>query len=92
MADPVKIERAELERRWRTEMKQLGVNTIRTRFIQRMLVTDTMPYPEHAFIQAWLEKQERKARLRADVMRAIVVVGVIAACIAAWPTVRDWLR
>jgi hypothetical protein len=80
------------QRRWQAEMKRLGVEIVRTRFTARMPVTDNMPYPDTDFVQRWLAKQNRKANLQTDVLTAVAVVGAIAACIAAWPVIKEWLQ
>lgn len=90
MVDPILIKRAEAERKWRAEMKQLGLETVRTRFTARLPVTDVMPYPDAKFVQDWLARQDRKVRARASFVTTLALIGTIAACIVAWPVVRDW--
>jgi hypothetical protein len=60
--DAVRISRAQLEKRWRTDLKQIGRDTVRYRYTNRLPVTDVMPYPEAEFVRKWLERQDRKAK------------------------------
>jgi hypothetical protein len=91
MADPVVKKRTEIEKIWRTDMEQLGADTVRTRSIARMPVTDRMPYPEQSLVQKWLNQQNRNARVRTGLVTAVSVIAMIAACIAAWPVIKGWL-
>jgi hypothetical protein len=92
MADPIAIKRAEAEKIWRADMKQLGADVVRTRFTARMPVTDRMPYPDSAFVQMWLDQKGRNAKIWAGFVTAVSIVAMIAACIAAWPVVNGWLN
>jgi hypothetical protein len=91
MADPVAISRAKAQQKWRAEMDQLGSDVVRTRFTARLPVTDSMPYPDSTFVQEWLARQDRRAKTRTAFLTAIAIIGTIAACIAAWPVVKDWI-
>jgi hypothetical protein len=98
--DEVKSQREGEERRWLGEMEHLGYAIIAARFASRMAVTDRPPYPEADFVRAWLREQERAAlreKERAANRRlawqtSIAVITMIAACVAAWPVVKDWIR
>jgi hypothetical protein len=57
-----------------------------------MPITDNPPYPDTDFVQRWLAKQNRKAKLQTDILTAVAVVAAIAACVAAWPVVKEWLQ
>jgi hypothetical protein len=90
--DDVKSKRKSEERRWLGEMERLGYPIVAARFANRMAVIDMMPYPEADFVQAWLRKKERAANRRLAWQGLIAVVTMIAACIAAWPIAKGWIR
>ncbi len=50
------------------------------------------PYPEEDFVRAWLRKKERAARRRLAWQVLIAAITMIAACIAAWPVIKDWIK
>jgi hypothetical protein len=66
--DWVRIKRTDLEKKWRAEMKQLGRETVRDRYIHRLPVTDSMPYPEADFVRKWLDWQDLKAKFRPTIV------------------------
>jgi hypothetical protein len=39
----------------------------------------------------WLSKKDRAANIRAGLIDAITLVTMIAACIAAWRMIKEWL-
>jgi hypothetical protein len=95
--------RSEQECRWLEEMERLGPENVRLRFAHRMAVTDVSPYPEAAFVQAWLQKKQAQAeRLQTGRFQSVrrwtiaaAIAGIIAAIgaiIAAWPVLFPWAR
>jgi hypothetical protein len=88
IAEPLQVSRAKLEAIWRADMKQLGREVVRKRYAERMPVTDRMPYPEAAFVQRWLDRQDLKAKIGAALI-GILTLGFAA--IAAWPVIKDWI-
>jgi hypothetical protein len=73
-------------------MERLGPAIVAARFASRMAVIDRTPYPEEEFVRAWLRKQERAANFRSAGQVFIAVITMFAACFAAWPVIRDWIR
>jgi hypothetical protein len=48
-----------------------------------------MPYPEAAFVQRWLDRQD----LKATIWSAFIGLLTLAfAAIAAWPVIKDWIK
>jgi len=39
----------------------------------------------------WLSKKDRAANIRAGLIDAMTLVTMIAACVAAWPMIKEWL-
>jgi hypothetical protein len=91
MKDPVALKRAETERKWRAELNRLGFDVVHERFITRMPAIDFMPYPDAAFLERWIAGKKRAARFRTVFWGTISIIAMIAACIAAWPTVKGWI-
>jgi hypothetical protein len=87
-----RMSRDKAEKQWLDDMKSLGREVVLQRFTNRLPVTDRMPYPDSGFVQRWLDRQHHKARIWAAVLTASSIVAAIAACIAAWPVVRDWIH
>jgi hypothetical protein len=87
-------------RRWREALEKLDVDTVRHKLGSTSgpmlgFVTDA-PHPTREFIEAWLSRQQRTARLR-DTRRfwvLLIVAGIsaVAAVIAAYPVLAPFLR
>lgn len=92
MSDDLKSRRESEERRWLGEMERLGYATVAARFANRMAVIDRTPYPEDEFVRAWLREKEAATDRRVARQVAIAVITMIAACIAAWPVIKEWIR
>jgi hypothetical protein len=92
MPDDVKSKRESEEHRWLGEMERLGPTIVAARFANRMAVIDRTPYPEEDFVRAWLHKKERTAKLRLAGQVLIAAITMIAACIAAGPVIKEWIR
>jgi hypothetical protein len=86
--DYVTIKRADLEKRWRADLKQIGRETVRYRYINPPPVTDAMPYPEAEFVRKWLAQQDRNAKLLPVL---VTVLTLLFAGIAAWPVIKGWM-
>jgi hypothetical protein len=80
--------RAAMEKRWREEMRLLGRDAVRQRFINREAIIDLMPYPEADFVRKWLDQEERNAKFWPRIVTALTL---IFAAIAAWPIIKSWL-
>lgn len=92
MADSSAIKRAEAEKIWRADMRQLGTDEVRTRFTAHVPVTDRSPYPDSAFVQKWLDQKDRNEKIWIGFVAATSIVAMIATCIAAWPDIKNWLN
>ena len=88
----MKSKRQGEEHRWLGEMERLGYPIVAARFANRVAVIDMMPYPEPDFVQAWLHRKERAANRRLAWLVSIATITMIAACVAAWPVVKQWIR
>ena len=93
--EEIKRERAQLERYWLAEMERLGAELVHARHADRRPVTDQPPYPETHFVEAWLKKKAHAAKVRAAwlyaIPLAVSIIAAVAACIAAWPVLKEWL-
>ena len=91
----IRRERAQLERYWLAEMERLGAELVHARHADRRPVTDQPPYPETHFVEAWLKKKAHAAKVRAAwlyaIPLAVSIIAAVAACIAAWPVLKEWL-
>jgi hypothetical protein len=88
LRNAAEVRRAIAEKQWRAEMKRLGRPAVRKRFTDRLPVTDSMPYPDSKFVQAWLDQQDRNAKFWPVVITAMII---LLAVLAAWPTVKGWM-
>jgi hypothetical protein len=71
--------RFDQERRWLTEMEQLGPEAVRMLHRHRKPVTRQPPHPEADFVEAWLGRHDRRrVRLRLALFLLIAPVVLIA--------------
>ncbi len=68
--------RFDQERRWHTEMAQLGLSAVRALHRQGKPVTSQPPHPDADFVESWLGRQDRRR-----VRRHLVVFLLIAAAL-----------
>ena len=75
--------RFDLERRWLTEMEQLGPDEVRALHRLGKPVTRQAPYPDADFIESWLRRHgRRRVRLRLGLLLLLLAVVLIAAWLA----------
>jgi hypothetical protein len=77
--------------------ESMGVDAVRTDLLRAFEGNQRIPPgPGRQQALEWISEQERKQRrretLRYRIMVVFTVVAAIAACIAAWPVVKEWLR
>jgi hypothetical protein len=93
--EEIRRERAQLERYWLAEMERLGAELVHARHADRRPVTDQPPHLETHFVEAWLKKKAHAAKVRAAwlyaIPLAVSIIAAVAACIAAWPVLKEWL-
>jgi hypothetical protein len=73
--------RFDQERRWLTEMEQLGPEAVRMLQRHGKPVTRQPPHPEPDFVKAWLGRHDRR-RLRVRLGLFLVIAAVVL--IAVW--------
>jgi hypothetical protein len=69
-------------------MEALGSEIVRKRYAERFAITDRAPYPDAAFVQRRLDRQDLKAKIGATIIGALTLAF---AAIAAWPVIKDWI-
>jgi hypothetical protein len=72
--DWTRVSRADLETRWRADLKRLGRDVVRQRFTDRQAVTNTMPYPDADFVRKWLDQEERNAKFWPTVVTMLTLI------------------
>lgn len=83
------------EVRWHEEFTRLGPEAVGFRYANRMAILDNAPEaPPSALVEAWLTQSrkaaERRERRRFWVTSLVGIIAAVAACIAAWPIVKEW--
>jgi hypothetical protein len=69
--------RFDQERRWHTEMQQLGPDTVRALHRQGKPVTSQPPYPDADFVEDWLRRHGRH-RLRFHLGLFLAILAVVS--------------
>jgi hypothetical protein len=70
--------RFDQERRWLTEMEQLGPEAVRTLHRHRKPVTSQPPHPGADFVEGWLVRHDRRRvwlRLGLSLLILVVLIG-----------------
>jgi len=71
--------RFDQERRWHTEMKQLGPGAVRALHRQGKPVTSQPPHPDAHFVEGWLRRRDPpRVRLHLGLLLLILAVVLIA--------------
>jgi hypothetical protein len=79
----VKESRFDQERRWLTEMEQLGPDAVRAMHGHGKPVTSKPPHPDADFVEGWLRRHgRRRVHLHLGLFLLILVVVLIAVLLA----------
>jgi hypothetical protein len=82
------------------ELEKAGTEIVRTLLYDAMSNPADLPgvlerirhsSEERRAAMEWLHRKERKAKINARVVTVASIVAAVAACIAAWPIVQEWL-
>ena len=100
MTDANRAANRRREREWRAVFEQAGPETVRTLLFSAVVNRESLPpvlyrishgTAERTAALKWLRKKGRAAKIRAGVLYVVIVIAMIAACVAAWPVVVSWL-
>jgi hypothetical protein len=79
----VKESRFDQERRWLTEIEQLGPGAVRALYRHGKPVTSQPPHPDADFVDGWLRRHDRRrVRLHLGLFLLILAVVLIAVLLA----------
>jgi hypothetical protein len=88
------------EREWRAVFERAGPEIIRMLLFSAVVNRESLPpvlfhishgSAERTAALEWLRKKDRAAHARAGVLYALIVIAMVASCIAAVPVVIAWL-
>jgi hypothetical protein len=72
--------------------ESMGVDAVRIDLLSGFEGNVKIPRgPARDEAKEWLGEEERKQRRRERLMLGLTVVAAVAASIAAWPIIKDWL-
>jgi hypothetical protein len=82
------------------ELEKAGTETVRTLLYQghsnpaglpQALQQIRQPSKDRDAAIEWLHRKERAAKFWAGVVYIVTIIAALAACIAAWPVIKEWL-
>ncbi len=80
--------------------ERAGPETVRTLLFSAVVNRESLPptlfhisygSAERTAALEWLRRKDRAAKIRAGVLYVVIVIAMVAACIAAMPVVVAWL-